>query len=437
MIKKYILGFLLILSVPTVAVLAATPLLTASATGDGNNVRVNVSGADVRAPVVLYFTSSAYGTMQSSALGITDDNGYYSGTVNTSSLSIGNSNPVYVMVNGYQSGSVTWPYNATSTTGGVYFSQTSPNVAVGQTGTLTIYGGNGSYYVSSNSNAGVVGTSISGNTLTLSGLANGQSNVMVCSNSGGCGTFTVTSSGSTYGGPNLSQSTLTFNQGGQDSVTISGGTSPYTISVPAGSGITTNLTGNTLYVNGVTMGTNIINVCSTGGGCTPLSVNVQSQTGTGNGGQLSFFLPLSVGETVHLGLSGGIGNYYLQSSMSSPALAILSGSNLNISGQTTGSGVVTVCQTGGTSCLPINVSVGPALTGTGGGYLFETDLYTGLSGQNVMELQNRLKSEGYFSATATGYFGPITYASVQQYQTAHGISSTGYVGLLTRAELNK
>lgn len=427
---------MLILSVPTVAVLAATPLFTASATGDGNNVRVNVSGADVRAPVVLYFTSSAYGTMQSNTLGITDDSGYYTGTVNTSSLSIGNSVPVFVMVNGYQSGSVTWPYNASSTTSGVYFSQTSPNVAVGQTGTLTIYGGSGTYYVSSNSNSGVVGTSISGNTLTLSGLSNGQANIVVCSTGGACGTFTVTSSGSTYGGPSVSQSTLTFNQGGQGSVTISGGTSPYTISVPSGSGITTNLTGNTLYVNGATLGTSIINICSSGGGCTPLSVNVQPHT-TGTGGQLSFFLPISVGETVHLGLSGGIGNYYLQSPMSSPALANLSGSNLTINGRAVGAGTVTVCQTGGTSCLPINVSVGPALTGTGGGYLFETDLYLGLSGQAVMELQNRLKSEGYFFVTETGYFGPITYASVQRYQTAHGISSTGYVGPLTRAELNK
>ena len=53
-----------------------------------------------------------------------------------------------------------------------------------------------------------------------------------------------------------------------------------------------------------------------------------------------------------------------------------------------------------------------------------------------MELQNRLISEGYLKAEATGYFGPLTFAAVKAYQTANGLPSTGFVGPLTLAKLN-
>jgi len=61
-----------------------------------------------------------------------------------------------------------------------------------------------------------------------------------------------------------------------------------------------------------------------------------------------------------------------------------------------------------------------------------------MNSQAVKELQNRLRSEGFFTfPTSTGYFGPITLVAVKAYQTAHGIISTGLVGPLTVAELNK
>ncbi len=53
------------------------------------------------------------------------------------------------------------------------------------------------------------------------------------------------------------------------------------------------------------------------------------------------------------------------------------------------------------------------------------------SGANVTCLQTKLGV-----TPATGYFGSITKAAVIAYQTAHGISTTGTVGPLTRASLN-
>jgi hypothetical protein len=57
---------------------------------------------------------------------------------------------------------------------------------------------------------------------------------------------------------------------------------------------------------------------------------------------------------------------------------------------------------------------------------------------DVTELQNRLKTEGFFSITSTGYFGPLTKAAVKKYQAANPpLAIDGIVGPLTRAVLNK
>lgn len=152
-------------------------------------------------------------------------------------------------------------------------------------------------------------------------------------------------------------------------------------------------------------------------------------------------LPLTVGQNAVIPLSGGIGTYYLQSQMSSPALASINGSNLVLNGQAMGSGTVTVCQTGGTMCMPMNIMVSQSTTpttgGTGSTYPFTMNLSEGMSGTDVMELQKRLAREGFFTVTATGYYGPVTVASVRAYQSAHGISAVGNVGPQTRARLNQ
>ncbi len=442
MIKKYILGILLACSVPAMVAFASTPILSVSG-GANNDVSVQVTKGEINSPVILYYYSPSAGIHQGHTLGMTDVNGNYSTTLNANTIAGFGSNmnmPVYVQVGGYQSANVAWPFgtSATSTNSGIMFSTISPSLTLGGTGTVTLSGGNGTYYISSNSNMGGVSASVSGNTLSLYGAAGGNANITVCSTNGNCGTFAATVN--TPGGPALSTSSVNVTAGGQGSVILSGGTAPYTISVPSGSGISTTLVGNTLYFNGNALGSNEVNVCSANGGCTPVTVNVQSQTQTPapSMNQLSVTLPLSVGQALALTLNGGNGSYYLQSAMSSPALASISGNRLVLNGQMAGSGTLTVCQTGGTSCLPINLVVTqPALTGTGGGWLFDTDMWFGTTSEDVRQLQMRLKDEGYFHAGVTGYFGGNTFAAVKQYQRDHGIAATGYVGVMTRAELNK
>lgn len=64
------------------------------------------------------------------------------------------------------------------------------------------------------------------------------------------------------------------------------------------------------------------------------------------------------------------------------------------------------------------------------------DIYYGMVNSNVTVLQSMLAVQGYFPYSPIGVFGPLTFRAVQNFQAAHGISSTGYVGPLTRAVLN-
>jgi peptidoglycan hydrolase-like protein with peptidoglycan-binding domain len=72
-------------------------------------------------------------------------------------------------------------------------------------------------------------------------------------------------------------------------------------------------------------------------------------------------------------------------------------------------------------------------------YNFGQNLTIGSRGADVTALQQFLIDGGYgIPAGATGYFGAQTRAAVVAFQKARGITpSVGFVGQLTRAELNK
>jgi YDG domain/Putative peptidoglycan binding domain len=57
---------------------------------------------------------------------------------------------------------------------------------------------------------------------------------------------------------------------------------------------------------------------------------------------------------------------------------------------------------------------------------------------DVTELQKVLVREKFLSAdSVTGYFGGLTLSAAKKYQIAHGVEPTGFVGSLTREQLNK
>lgn len=67
----------------------------------------------------------------------------------------------------------------------------------------------------------------------------------------------------------------------------------------------------------------------------------------------------------------------------------------------------------------------------------DTNLKYGSKGQGVIELQEFLIDSGFLMGQATGNFYSLTLKAVKAFQTAKGLPSTGFVGQLTRAEINK
>lgn len=62
-------------------------------------------------------------------------------------------------------------------------------------------------------------------------------------------------------------------------------------------------------------------------------------------------------------------------------------------------------------------------------------LKLGDRGPEVKAIQTRLQELGYFNATATGYFGPITQGAVIRFQKAQNLPADGRVGTQTQAAL--
>lgn len=67
---------------------------------------------------------------------------------------------------------------------------------------------------------------------------------------------------------------------------------------------------------------------------------------------------------------------------------------------------------------------------------FSSEMGVGAQSTEVTSLQTWLKNNGYYSGPVTGYYGSLTKAGVENFQSANGISATGYVGPLTLAALN-
>lgn len=63
------------------------------------------------------------------------------------------------------------------------------------------------------------------------------------------------------------------------------------------------------------------------------------------------------------------------------------------------------------------------------------NLKYGMRNKEVSELQDFLSESGYMNQS-TGFFGLITLNAVKKFQLDNSIPSTGYVGILTRTEIN-
>jgi len=244
---------------------------------------------------------------------------------------------------------------------GITFSLTNPTMTIGQSLSITISGGaGGNYSVFSNTNTSAVSANISGSSLVLVANSGGSATVTVCSTMGNCApeVITVNYNTSTGGSIALSQNNLWLLAGQASSITVSGGTQPYSVSGYSENTLKASFNNNILTVTGVNAGSASVNVCSAGGGCAILSVLV---SGTSSSSNTSLTLSqsgvsLSVGGNATVGITGNGSYFVAYNTNTSVASVAINGSNLVVNGLVAGSTDVSVCQNGG-QCAVATVTV--------------------------------------------------------------------------------
>lgn len=193
--------------------------------------------------------------------------------------------------------------------GSLTLSQTNVSVTVGQSVNITIYGGNAPYTMYP-TGANIFQAVISGNSLQITGLANGSGSLNVCSSGGtgsGCAVLSVTvnpvnyySGGNYYNGNNYynppvynnpTNSVITFSQtnpslsvGQSVAIAVSGGNAynygynyggNYYVAFNSNSnGLSAVLNGSTLTLQGLANGNASVVVCSTSTNCSALNITV-------------------------------------------------------------------------------------------------------------------------------------------------------------------
>jgi ferredoxin/plastocyanin len=290
-----------------------------------------------------------------------------------------------------------------SSTANLNFSPSNPTVGIGQTLNVTISGGtvtNPGYYVSSNSNSGALSTSISGSKLVLSGITNGTASLVICSSNGSCGTLIAISSYVSSGGTvTLSQNTITLLAGQVLSVTVSGGTTPYSLNQTSSGTFQASINGNVVAISGIAAGASNLNVCSAGGACATLSVTVNA---SGVGMPISFSqnnLNLAAGNITGLSITGAGGYYVSTSDNSSAASVQISGNTALVTALNAGNTNVSICQSGGQcSILFVTVTAG---TVAGSTPVFSQTNPTIPSGQVLTETISGGASGNYYFLTNT------------------------------------
>ncbi len=266
----------------------------------------------------------------------------------------------------------------------VTFSQTNPVVPIGQSIAVTIYGGTGTnFYVSSNSNPSFVQANITNNILTLIGNISGTSTISICAYAGTCASLTANVSNvSSNGSISLSQNSVSILAGQSSSITILGGSTPYSISSSNSSNIFNgSVSGNILTIYGVNPGSTTANVCSSIG-CTALSITVNSLTSSNNITLNQSNVSLNIGQQTVVYVSGG-GNYYVANS-SSPTVASaqISGNSITVTGMLSGSDNISICQNGG-QCATLYVSVNGSTTSSLNQPILDQNNLSLIVGQNA------------------------------------------------------
>jgi len=448
----------------------------------GQSSNITVSGGSLPYSVSGYSESILKASFSNNVLTAT---GVSAGSVSVNVCSSGGGCKILsVLVSGSSSSS-----GSSSLT----LSQSSVDIKNGSNATVTISGG-GSYFIAYNTNTSVASAVINGSNMVVNALAVGSTDVSICQNGGQCAVLKVTVSSDTAS-MSLSQTSLSLTVGSLGKILITG-SGGYSISSNSNSNVvSTTISGSTAIVNAVSVGSANISICQNGGQCMAVAVTVTAAVAAVDGSGWTFCADekgqcqFTGSQTVRYGANGK----YIYGTFPGSALcanAVFGDPIENVAkqcayGGTIPEGAKNVSDSSGwTSCADEKGQCsfsgyqtvrygangkyyyGSYLNGVGcvnsvfgdpvknvakqcfyGGtipkdstivkFKFTKVLAYGASGNEVKELQQRLKTEGLYAGAIDGKFLTSTVAAVKKYQKNKGIKQTGNLGALTMAALNK
>jgi hypothetical protein len=227
---------------------------------------------------------------------------------------------------------------------------------------------------------------------------------------------------------------------------------------------TATVSGQQIVVRALTSGADSISICASGLGCSTITVNVISSSGSnvtpatfsisttmGNGSQVT----LDLGQKLSVPLLGDAAHIFLVSSNSNPTAVDASpnGTSLYLTGLAYGGSNIQVCEFEGQCAMiyayvatpkvssstptPVPSPVTPVPTPvTASHATFTSYLKPGSTGPEVRALQNILIKLGYLKHVATGNYARLTVDAVAALQHKHNLAALGVVGPATRALLN-
>lgn len=342
--------------------LAATPTLSLASTGDGDSIQINATG-DPNQGVLLYYTK-ADSSANLSSIGTTNSSGNLSIIVSTATYGVASNTPVHVIINGKQSSNIAWPYIAAGST--ISLNQTSVVLQLNQTAAITTYNnGTNLLYLSNNSNPSIANVTMSGSSVSITGINYGSTIITICSQSSvsTCASAHVTVRNTSSLPILFSQNSPLVAAGQNVLISVYGGTGAYTIFTNSNANniqsvINSNVV--TLSTSG-TSGASAITVCSTDmSSCGIINANISSASSAGMKLDKNVST-LGIGQSTNIVITGGVsGTYSIYSNTNPNAVqANVTSDMLTLSGLSNGLSVITICSSVG-NCSAITATVSSA-----------------------------------------------------------------------------
>jgi hypothetical protein len=339
----------------------------------------------------------------------------------------------------------------TSNGGPLTLSQNTITVMNNQSLTVVVSGGTAPYNLV-NPSPNIAQVSLNGNILTVYGVSSGAETVQVCSAEGGCiSLFVIINGNGSSSQLYFSQNNFYMSVGQTTTITIYGIGNYYVSNNSNPSVANVQISGSNAIIYGQQSGSDNVSICQSNGQCSTLFINVGSSQNASitisNQNQTAI-----LGNSVSFSVTpSGFTNpsYVLSDPFSGTTIT---NSNINSSGYFTwtpqsrdvGTHSIVVYASdsyGHSATATVQISVNQNTNQNQQNqvtyYNFTRYLGYGDTGDDVLQLQNLLLAQGYFTSNPVGHYGPATVAAIKKFQKANGITQTGGVGPLTRQALNR